>query len=67
MISVWTDAAEFILITETAAKSDSKAELILEMMYEENMRDIAKVQTPKSAAREKRVGFFRDLATKYFT
>ncbi len=61
------DNSELQTIRETATKSDSKAEMLLEIMYEENMRDVVQVQSKKSIAREKRIGFFRDLATKYFT
>lgn len=60
------DNGELQKIRETIAMPSSKAELLIEMMYEENMREI-KIQTRQSIAREKRVGFFRDLATKYFT
>ncbi|MCM1004619.1 MAG: zf-TFIIB domain-containing protein [Candidatus Gastranaerophilales bacterium] len=60
------DNGELLKIREAEAKTNSKTEELLTVMYEENLRDVAGNNSQGFAGREKRRGFFEDLAKRYF-
>lgn len=60
------DNGELHKIRESVDKPNSKADALIDIMYEENMRSITKVPTKRSISREKRRTFFENLAKRYF-
>lgn len=60
------DNGELHKIRESVNKLNSKADMLIDIMYEENMRNITKVPTKRSINREKRRAFFENLAKRYF-
>ncbi len=59
------DNGELQKIRESVDKPNAKADMLMDIMYEENMRNITKISPNKSLFREKRRAFFENLAKRF--